>query len=423
MSDFLVKHVPVLRDLSPKDAPSVSLHVLAKNAEGVLGRLIDHVAPYVREMRFVLNDTDDKSYDMIVSRLDAMSEVVGDVQEVRSTTHPEFYFEDTRASYEVGRPLSTEVFEGPFTEEPLLADWAGVRNLGWGSNSDWRLFLDADDLVDDPHVLPGLVRVLQDAGADLAASRYTFGRSADGKANSMAFRERLAFNTEDIKWVGKTHESLLGGKRHVLVDDCLSVTDMRDNQGRGLRVPGRCFKVLYREARVLDWKVPPRHLAYLVQECPGMLSLDWVTSDLLPAYLQVATTKEEVAWVHSMVGEQWEVLGKLGAAGLHYTRALSAYPSSKTAWRLCRVFFRLRDWKNCVAAYEQGVANLATPQLLDLGPVYEHASKILVAQAHHELGNKDLARKFIGEVRRAFPESRPVALLYESICGEDLGDG
>lgn len=417
MSDFNVKHVSVASSLSPKDAPSLSIHVLAKNAEVVLGRLCDHVGPYVREAHFVLNDTQDMSREVISSHLAAFPDVRVNILEATNATHPDFYFEDTKATYEIGKPLSNEVFEGPFTEKPLLANWAGVRNLGWQSDTSWKMFLDADDLFDDITKLPGMLQILHDGGAELAATRYTFGRGPGGQANSSSYRERLALNTKGIRWFGKTHESIMGADHHVLLDDCLSVTDLRDNWGEGVRVPGRCFKVLYHEARKLEWRVPPRHLAYLVQESPGMLPLEWMTADLLPAYLQAAVHPEEIAWVFSMIGEGLEKAGRLEPAGMQYTKALSVYPTAKTAWRLCRVFFRLGDWKNCIDAYEWGVVNIANPQLLDMGDVYEHSTKILVAQAYQELGKKDMAKKFIDEAAAAFPDSSPVALLRESIHG------
>ena len=417
MSDTIVKHVTIASDLSPKDAPSLSIHVLAKNADVVLGRLCDHVGPYVREAHFVLNDTVDKSREVISSHMAAFPDAALNIIEATSATHPDFYFEDTKESYEIGKPLSNEVFDGPFIEKPLLANWAGVRNIGWASDAAWKMFLDADDLFDDITKLPGMLQILHDAKADLAATRYTFGRGPGGQANSSSYRERLALNTKDIRWFGKTHESILGANHHVLLDDCLSVTDLRDNWGEGIRVPGRCFKVLYHEARRLEWRVSARHLAYLVQESPNMLPLDWVTADLLPAYLQVAAHPEEIAWVFSMIGEMWEKAGRLGPAGIHYTKALEVYPTAKTAWRLSRLFFQLRDWENCISAYEQGVANMANPQLLDMGAVYEHSTKILVAQAYNAIGKKDLARKFIDEAVAAFPESRPVAMLKESIYG------
>ena len=175
MSDRVVRNVPLTEGLRPEDAPPVSLHVLAKNAESVIGRLLDCVLPYVREVRLVLNDTTDATRAVVEGRFARWPDVAVDVQEVTSSTHPHFYFPDVRSAYEAGAPLDGEHFNGPFTNRPLLCDWAGVRNLGWGSESAWRLFLDADDIVEDPQKLPGLVRVLEDVRADLAATRYTFG--------------------------------------------------------------------------------------------------------------------------------------------------------------------------------------------------------------------------------------------------------
>jgi glycosyltransferase involved in cell wall biosynthesis len=427
--------------LRPEDVPSVSLHVLAKNAESVIGRLLDCILPYVREVRLILNDTTDATRAVVEGRFAARANValgsqtfgpqtLGpqtlDVQEVTSVSHPHFYFPDVSSSYDVGDPLDGETFQGPFTNQPLLCDWAGVRNLGWGSSSAWRLFLDADDVVEDPQKLPGLVRVLEDVRADLAATRYTFGRSESGAANSVSYRERLARNEvgrngADIHWTGKTHEILQGGLRHVLVEDCFFVTDMKDNWGRGVRVPGRCFKVLYRDARLAKWEVSSRHLAYLVQEAPGMMPLSWVNR-LVGYYLSRSSLAEEEAWVLSMFGEMHEGKELFAPATNLYRAALSHYPSSKTAFRLCRSLFMQKDWRGCVEAYERGVRNLGIPQVLDLGPVYEHSSKLLVAQALCELGELVRARDFVDEAVKSFPGSSTVLALRDSIHGKISGD-
>jgi hypothetical protein len=417
MADRIVRHVPLIDGLRPEDAPSVSLHVLAKNAENVVGRLLDCVLPYVREVRFILNDTTDATRSVVEGRLAKRLGTTSNVQEVTSSSHPHFYFPDVPSSYEVGTSLDGETFQGPYTNQPLLCDWAGVRNLGWESSSAWRLFLDVDDVVEDPHKLPGLVSLLGDVRADLAATRYTFGRSEGGAANSVAYRERLARNGVDIRWTGKTHEILQGGLRHVLVEDCLFVTDMKDNWGRGVRVPGRCFKVLYRDARLAKWEVSPRHLAYLVQEAPGMMPMSWINT-LVGYYLSRFALAEEAAWVLSMFGEMHEAKEDFAHAETHYLSALSQYPSSKTAFRLCRARFMQKDWRGCVEAYEQGVASLGYSQVLDLGPVYEHSSKLLVAQALCELGEHARAKTVIDEAVRAFPGSSTVLALRDNICGK-----
>jgi tetratricopeptide (TPR) repeat protein len=405
----------------PGDVPTVSLHVLAKNAESVLGRLLDCVGHLVQEVRVVLNDTTDASEKVVRGCSARWPTTSLDVQRVTSETHPQFYFLDAPESYEVGRPLAGERFAGPCTRAPLLCDWASARNLGWDSNCDWRLFLDADDVVDDPHKLPGLLAVLADLRADLAATKYAFGHGDSGVPNSVSYRERLARNVPSIRWAGKTHEILEGGLRRVLVEDCFSVTDLKDNWGRGVRVPGRCFKVLYRDARLAGWQVPPRHLAYLVQECPGMMPASWVVDSLLPAYAALHPRDEERAWVLCMVGEMLEARNEYATAASYYEEAVEVYPSAKAAFRLCRASFLREDWRGCLDAYELGKRFVSAPQVLDLGPVYEDSSKILVAEAHHQLGHAEEARALATEVARLFPRSAAVAALRDRILAGGVG--
>lgn len=399
-----------------EDAPSVSLHLLAKNADSVVGRLLDNVGPFVEQIRVILNDTTDASEKIVRGRMARWPTSRLDVQLVTHETHPQFYFVDVAGAYEAGHPLAGESFEGPFTGDPLLCDWAAVRNLGWESGCAWRLFLDADDLVDDPQSLPGVVSVLSSMRADWAASRYVFGMGTGG-ANSVAFRERLAENVPYIKWSGKTHEVLAGGLRMVLLDDRLRVTDLKDNWGRGVRVPGRCFKVLYRDARLADWDVPPRHLAYLVQESPQMMPVEWVSGALLGRYLEASKCAEERAWVLSMVGELWEAREDYGRAVDYYERATGAYPSAKDAFRACRARFLQRRWRECVDAYELGLSFLSESQVLDAGPVYADSSKLLVAQALVELGESSRAREMVDEAAAKFPCSSAVVALRERIHG------
>lgn len=418
--NHLVKNVPISDLVDPSDAPSVSLHVIAKNAENVLRRLFDNIGPYVREWRILLNDTTDVSKRVVSAAAASYPKTEVYLREVTHESHPNFYMLDVAETYKQGRSLAGETFAGPCTNAPLLCDWAALRNLGWESKCDYRLFLDADDVVGDPQHLPALVKQLAADRVSLAATKYVYGRSENGVANSVTYRERLASSTAGTRWVGKTHESLVGGLRNVLVEDSFIVTDMKDNWGRDVRVPGRCFKVLYRDACVAEWKVPARHLAYLVQESPGMMSVEWVTDSLLPYYLSVATEPEEKAWVLSTVGEQWEAKGAYANAAEHYTTAVEVHQSAKAAFRLCRVRFLQEEWGKCVEAYNLGTMYSGKFQMLDAGPVYALSSKILAAQAYDELGDRAKAKVLIDEAAGAFEILGSSALkqLQEKIHGK-----
>jgi hypothetical protein len=216
----------------------------------------------------------------------------------------------------------------------------------------------------------------------------------------VSYRERLARNVPGVLWEGRTHEVLRGGLRHVLLEDCLLVTDMKDNWGRGVRVPGRCFKVLYRDARLANWKVSSRHLAYIVQESPGMMPIEWVDGCLYDAYVEQCESSE-----------MWEARGVYDKAVRHYQRALGHHGSAKAAFRMCRAEFMQEHWQDCARAYGIGLSYSEYPQVLDDGPLYANSCKIMVAHAYHTLGRLADARSTALECA--------VAELVESICGSD----
>lgn len=423
----IIQNVSLPADVS--DAPSVGLFAMVKNAESVIGRLLDCVLPYVSGVSLVLNDVEDATMRVVGEHMSRYPEKWLKVHVVTSATYPGFYFMDEPATYEEGLPLAGETFAGPYTHAPLLCDWARARNIGWLAPSllcDYKLFLDADDVVLDPESIPALAKMLAQCRVDLAATRYGFGHGPGGQANSVSYRERLVRNISGICWEGATHEVLAGGLRRVLVEDALRVVDLKDNWGRGVRVPGRCFKVLYRQARLAGWKVPSRHLAYLVQESPGMMPAEWVADHLMPRYLSESTHREEEAWVVSMVGEMWESRCDLARAVLCYKSAVERFPTSKGWFRLSRARFKLHDYRGCTEAYEGGAKLVGKSSVLDDGPVYDDSSKILAAQAyhvlgrtHHEQGDVTRSRQLVREAAVAFPASRNVAALRDLICGAE----
>lgn len=407
-------------DLSETRTPTVGLHLLVKNGESCVGRLLDNVGPYIHEVIAVVNDTTDRTIEVLREycvHYDLALEVI----EVTAQSHPGFYIMDVPETYQVGSSLAGEVYEGPFTGKPLLANWAAVRNLGWAhGRSEWKLFLDADDVVEDPESIPGLCLALEERGVDLATSRYQFGTTVGGRSQQDGFRERLAKDSETIRWYGRVHEALTGQERTAHIEGSLRVVDKRDSLGNDLRVPGRNFKVLYAEARLKNWDVSARTLLYLAID--SRKSMPRFAEAAIDRYMSKSTWREERAWAHAMRGEIAEAEGRFEAASTSYMLALVEYPGSKTAFRLCHSRFREGKWAEAVEAYQQGVANKTTLQVLDSGAVYEDASKILVSAALRKLGRTAEALKFCDEARAAFPLNQALADLHTSL-ERDLSRG
>jgi hypothetical protein len=392
-----------------EDRKTVSLHLLVKNGASCVERLIDNVGPYIREVVAVINDTTDETFEILQKKCDYYDLLFNTI-EITAKSHPSLYLLDVPETYMVGSSLHGEIYEGPFTGRPLLADWAGARNLGWVHTfSEWRLFLDADDEVVDPESIPGLCLALEERGVDLAATRYCFRQTKDGHVHSDGFRERLASHTPAIRWEGVAHEILRGASRTAHVDGSLQVVDRRDSSGSDLRPAGRCFKVLYREARLKNWQVSPRNLIYMAMECQKETPA--LAEAVIDLYLTKSTWKEERAWAYVMRGEICAERKDFGGASKWFEHSLAEHPGAKAAFRLCYSRFQEGKWREAIDAYRQGIKNKAILQVLESGEVFEHMSKILVAAAYRKLGDHDNALKFCDEALVAFPENTTLHTL------------
>jgi glycosyltransferase involved in cell wall biosynthesis len=397
------------------DRPQVSLHLLVKNGESCVPRLLDNVGQYVDEVVAVVNDTTDRTVEILEEYARGRGEGFRlEVVEVTSGSHPHLYLIDEPSTYEVGDPLTGESCPGPFSGKPLLADWSGARNLGWRKcTMPWILFLDADDVVTDPESIWGLVDVLERRGIEMASSRYVYDASADGASHSESYRERLVRNRPHIYWVSPVHETLHGSKKTAHVQGNLVVRDCKDSTGKDVRVPGRCLKILYHHARSRGWKVAPRVLLYLALE--SRVGMPDFAAELVERYLDTSTWPEERAWACSVAGEIAEAKRDFAGASAWYERSLSEYPGSKSAYRLCRTRFREGRWRDVVDAYEVGVANQPVLQLLDGGPAYGDMCKILVASAWDKLGEPSKALQACEEALAAFPGNTNITLLRDQL--------
>ena len=412
----LLREVVLARpeELSTTRCPTVALHLLVKNGESCVGRLIDNVGPYIHAVVAVVNDTTDKTIEVLRAKC-VEHDLSLDVVEITANSHPGFYIMDEWATYQYGSSLQGEIFDGPFTGKPILANWAAARNLGWEiSRAEWKLFLDADDVVEDPESIPGLCLALEERGIELATSRYQFQTTAAGVSQSDAFRERLAANLPSIKWHGRVHEVLQGQATTAHIEGNLRVIDRRDSTGEGLRPAGRNFKVLYHEARLRGWQVSTRTLIYLAME--SKVAMPGFAKVAIDLYLDKSTWGEERAWACIMRGEISEAEGDFAGASSWYQKSLGEHPGSKAAFRLSKSLFHEGKWQATIDAYYLGMTNKSFLQVVDNGPVLEVASKILVATAMRKLGRYAEGLKFCEEVLAAYPSSAILKNLRDELA-------
>lgn len=409
--------------------PSIGLHLLVKNGESVVERLVDCVGPYVHEVVAVLNDCSD---DTGIRLLEAASrnDLVLRMYSVTAESHPHLYFDDVPASYEVGRSLRGEKLDVPYTGRPILGDWAGARNVGWEhGKTRWRLMLDADDVVDDSECLPMLVSDLGACGVEVASSEYQHA-TVGGRPAVCCLRERLAIQVPAIRWEGAVHEKLAGyeAARAAVVRGQLRVRDMRDSSGEGLRIPARNLKVLYRAGRLAGWDVSKRHLAFLAAEAQACHQTSLAVA-AVEKYFEgtppgsLCPWPEEAVWVACQAGEAYEDEGCPGAAAEWYERGVAQRPDASPAacFRLARVRHVLGDHLGTVRAFEQGVVGLKIPQAVDGGIVLHDAARCLAIGSYAELGRCQEARSLCGQALASHPDDVALRIIMTHL--EDLARG
>jgi len=320
----------------------------------VVGRLLDCVGPHVREVVAVLNDCRDDT-DRVLEAKAAEHELERcALVRVGRESHPHLYILDVPETYRVGCSLCGETLPDCHTGELLLADFAAARNVGWGqAEQAWRLNLDADDVVDDPGCLPGLCAALWEAGVRVAASRYR----CSGSPVSGGFRERLARNDPAIVWEGAAHEKLVGFEQASAagLEGVLTVRDLRDGSPT-TRTPGRNLKILYREARLLDWRLSPRQKLYLAAESSA--DVPDLARTLVDSYMEAPGNPEEAAWACVVRGDVERLAGDLDAARRWYGLSLQRHDGPLGYGRLVDLL-RGQGLHDDVAALAEHVAESA----------------------------------------------------------------
>lgn len=406
-----------------KDPPTIALHLLAKNAESVIERLLSNVGPYISEVVAAINDTTDDTMKIIESWCKEHNKRC-DLTEVTYEKFPGLYIMDVPETYQVGRPLCGETLGGPFTGSPILADWATARNIVWEKcTADWRLFLDADDVMVDPQNLWGLCLALEENHVDMALTRYNWAVDELDRPRGASFRERIARNKEEIRWIYPIHEVLWGSMKHAFIKGSCITIDKRDSAGEGIRIPGRNFKILYQFARTHDWEIGSRMMLQLAEA--GKMMPEFV-QEAVRIYLERSDWLEERGWAYRLLGEMFESLGKWPEAAYNYELALKEHPGTKAAFSLCRARYNEGKFLEAIAAYEEGLLHQAVLQVVDDGPLYADMSKILVADAHYRIwstmdeGDEKEARlskalEVLKAARSTFPKVAALEVLEEEM--------
>ena len=392
--------------------PTLSLILTDSGLESsVAPQLVDLVAPHVDEIVLITASRQALHENNRTLRHILDGESSRKLQahvEVSPREHPDLYMIDVEASYGVHASLCGEQFEGPFSGQPIIADWAKVRNLGWRRGSqEWKIFMDSHDELSHPGYLAKIVDLLETNHSNLGYTNYRSGTRC-------LMTSWIGRNVQRVEWTGGINPTLEGCSKIALFDGGLVKT--RHRSVHHLEEDLNTFKVLYAHARQCGWQIPPSNLIRLAR-----LTLQWNRRHMpgfaeaaLTTYLDVSLYTEERAWACAVYGELLEARGDNAGASTWYEQAVAEHPGYKAAYRLCRSRFKEEKWQACLEAFQVGLENDSFIHLVDDGNECKETALIWPVTALYALGKTSAAKEYGKILLGLYPHSEAVYRLCES---------
>ena len=391
------------------DSPTISLALTVR--AGDPSSVLEMIAPHVDEL-VVVNACElpdhRAAWNKYLAGYAPSRNMPCTIVDVSSESHPHLYDVDAPGTFLRGRSLADESYRGIRAGERFAADWAGIRNVGWSRcTQEWRLALCDDEVLDSPECLRSLCRLLDCHRRDLAYGLL----SCWGRTSYVA---RLARNLPGVLFGGSAREILEGGVRPAIVEGSLTTRAVAARLDAPHAEEARSFRILYAEARRLDWEIPLCNFLHLAQ-LSGSVGQGSLAPAAISTCLENSLYPEERAWACSLRGEIYEFQGSYADAIASYERSLAESSGWKPALRLCRVLFRTGRYSECLDAYRRGLANQGHHHLCDDGIENFDSTLIYIAFALFKTGEVAASRQCCLRLRELYPQSKRVADLCEAL--------
>lgn len=345
---------------------TISLCMIVKNEEAVLGRVLKQMQDIADEIIIVDTGSTDRTK-------------------------------------EIASQFTEQVFDYPWHQ-----DFAAARNFASAqATMDYWMWLDADDVIrpDQQECLINLKNTL-DPATDIVMMKYLTGFDQNGKNTFFYYRERLIKNHRHFIWQGKVHEAITP-QGHVIYSpieiEHRKVKSADDS--RNLQI----YETALAHGEVLE----PRHQFYYgrelyyhkryqqaIQVFENFLGepAGWIENKI-DACLQMS-------YCYSQLGHHQKALLALTASFLYDT------PRAEICCELGKLFAETSRLQQAIYWYEQAAEQ--TPQEESGGFVlrdcYDYIPYVQLCVCYDQLGNHEKAYTYHTLAKALKPEAEAVKL-------------
>lgn len=339
----------------------VSLTMIVRDCARLMPACLGSVADVVDEVVLVDTGSVDDTVD-VSSKVLKQHGVPLVVIEAGPDERPDLFLDDSAS---LGEKLG---IPGPFSGEPMLANYGEARQLGWEAcRSEVVMWLDSDDVLEDALSVGSVAASVLDEGLGAAMLWYEYSRSDDGRVTCLMQRERIA--RRGGRWHHPIHEILVPDGPTRTFESPRVVH--RRHGWAGHVVHWRNLKIMLWQVATAKEKgeaVDPRTLFRLGSE---LRMLDKTKAfEHLEEYCRRSGWAAERALARIKMGEIREELGDQDAAFVQYAAAAAEDPRSPEAhaglMRSCYSVQRHHE------ASEHGLHALTLARELRSGELLEH---------------------------------------------------
>jgi glycosyltransferase involved in cell wall biosynthesis len=354
---------------------TVSLTLIVRNEEHILGRCLDSVQGAVDEIVVVDTGSED-------------------------------------ATKAIARRYTNCVLDFAWCE-----DFAAARQFAFDqATSDWVIWLDADDVVlNAEHIKPLAESAPEDVGAFYW--RYVYEQDAWGNPCCEFWRERCVRNDNTFRWTGRVHEVLVPQRPWAIVRSSEVVVEHHPNPSRGLEKLQRNLTILEAEYASSEGAPAPRLLFYLGREYASAGDIDKALQFFLH-YLRVATWNDEHYLAQTQVAELYRTAQRYELAIDADLQALKICPHWPDAYLgLAKTYYFLQDWHKVIHWTEVGRAMPQPETIHIINPIdYRYNWIIYYTNALYRVGAVQEAQEWTRlalEICPADPWHRQNFFLFE----------
>ena len=343
---------------------TISLCMIVKNEEDVLGRCLECVKDIVDEI--IIVDTGSTDYTKKISQ-----------------------------------EYTDKIFDFQWVD-----DFSIARNYAFSkATKDYILWLDADDIIleEDRKKFKDLKTTLNQ-DVDNVMMKYNVGFDENGAVTLSYFRERLSKRTNNFKWTEPVHECLIIGGNSINTDIC--ITHRKEHAA----IKGRNI-LIYKKLLSQGTPLTPRGLFYYSRE----LFQNGFIEEAIKYFNEFLDT--EKGWVednisacfdlskcYNIVGDKKSML-KILLRSFKYDT-----PRAEICCNIGTYYFELGDYNKAISWYKL-VSNLDKP-VNNWGFIshdfLEYIPNIQLSVCYDRLGNREEAIKFNDKAGESKPNSSAV---------------